>query len=284
MRIDSHQHFWQYNPTDYVWMSEEHAVIRRDFLPNNLQPLLAAANIEGTIAVQARQQLQETDFLLDLAASNALIKGVVGWIPLYDNAAEEYIAAYAQHTTIVGFRHVVHDEPDDNFILRPDFNAGIQVLTRYPLCYDLLIFERHLPQSLVFVDKHPSLSIIVDHIAKPRIRKNEFDQTWAKNIRLLAKRDHVCCKLSGLVTEVRDANWDADLLQPYFDTVLEAFGSSRLLFGSDWPVCLLRSEYEQWVATVATLIERLSPNEQAAIMGGNAERVYLKNKQRVIAD
>ncbi|MBU3743092.1 MAG: amidohydrolase [Sediminibacterium sp.] len=278
MRIDSHQHFWQYNPTDYVWMSEAHSVIRRDFLPEDLQPILEAGNIGGTIAVQARQQIEETDFLLELADQNELIKGVVGWIPFCDKGAADYIATYAQHRKIVGFRHVLHDEPDDNFMLRPDFTAGIQALSRFPLCYDLLIFERHLPQSIVFVDKYPSLSIIVDHIAKPRIRRNEFDHAWAKNIRLLGERDHVCCKLSGLVTEVRDASWDTELLQPYFDTVLDAFGADRLLYGSDWPVCLLRSEYLQWVTTVSTLIEKLSLSEQAAIMGGNAARVYLKNQ------
>jgi L-fuconolactonase len=161
-------------------------------------------------------------------------------------------------------------------MLRSDFNEGIRLLTRYALCYDLLIFERHLPQSIEFVDRHPSLSIIVDHIAKPRISKNEFDHTWANNIRQLAKRDQVSCKLSGLVTEVRDADWNTELLKPYFDAVLEAFGPKRLLFGSDWPVCLLRSEYETWLRVVSELIAPLSVSEQEAIMGGNTARIYLK--------
>jgi L-fuconolactonase len=276
MRIDSHQHFWKYNSEDYPWITDAHAVIKRDFLPEDLSPLLKAANLNGCVAVQAVQQLSETDFLLQLAESDSSILGVVGWVPFCDANVEDHIARYAENSKTVGFRHIIQDEPDNHFMLRSDFNEGIRLLTRYELCYDLLIFERHLPQSFAFVDKHPELSIIVDHIAKPRIRKNEFDHSWAKNIRLLAKRDHVCCKLSGLVTEVRDVDWDSELLQPYFNTVLEAFGPMRLLFGSDWPVCLLRSEYETWLQVVSDLIAPLSSAEQAAIMGENAARIYLK--------
>ncbi|MFZ9299405.1 MAG: amidohydrolase family protein [Chitinophagaceae bacterium] len=273
--IDSHQHFWQYNTTDYIWMSEEHNVIRRDFLPDDLQPLLTAGKIDGTIAVQARQLQSETDFLLDLANRYPLIKGVVGWIPLCDTNIEAYLDQYAHHDHIVGFRHVVHDEPDDHFILRPDFNAGIKALSSYSLVYDILIFERHLPQSIEFVDKHPNLSMVVDHIAKPKIRKDVFDHAWAANIKKLGERDHVSCKLSGMVTEVRDNSWDVDLLKPYFDVVLEAFGTDRILFGSDWPVCLLGTSYAKWLETVHLLISSLSPSEQSAIMGKNAQRIYL---------
>lgn len=275
MRIDSHQHFWKYNASDYVWMSDEHQVIRKDFLPEDLQPLLDAKAIDGTIAVQARQMLTETDFLLDLADKYSIIKGVVGWIPLCDPNAEDYLAQYAVQKKIVGFRHVVHDEADENFILRADFNAGIKAMSRYALCYDILIFEKHLPQTIQFVDKHPGLTMIVDHIAKPRIQHNAFDHQWAKHIRRLAERDHVCCKLSGMVTEVSDTQWDEELLRPYFDVVLEAFGADRILFGSDWPVCLLESEYSTWVDTIASLIKGLTPTEQSAIMGRNAARVYL---------
>ena len=276
MRIDSHQHFWKYNSEDYPWITDAHAVIKRDFLPEDLSPLLKAANLNGCVAVQAMQQLSETDFLLQLAENNPSIVGVVGWVPFCDANVEAHIARYAENSKTVGFRHIIQDEPDNHFMLRSDFNDGIRLLTRYSLCYDLLIFERHLPQSIAFVDKHPRLSIIVDHIAKPRIRKNEFDHSWAKNIRLLAKRDHVCCKLSGLVTEVRDVDWDAELLQPYYDTALEAFGANRILFGSDWPVCLLRSQYEQWLQFVTSMIAPLTAAEQAAIMGENAARIYLK--------
>jgi L-fuconolactonase len=278
MRIDSHQHFWNYNDTDYVWMVDAYAYCRRDYLPADLAPLLVAGQIDGSIAVQARQFVKETDFLLALAADNAFIKGVVGWIPLCDASVERHLERYAGHAQIVGFRHVVHDEPDDDFILRPDFNAGVKALSRYPLCYDILIFERHLPQTIAFVDQHPSLSMVVDHIAKPRIRRDAFDGAWAANIKRLALREHVTCKLSGMVTEVEGDTWDEALLKPYFETVLEAFGPERLMFGSDWPVCLMRSTHTTWVETVQSLLAPLTPSEQEAIMGGTANRVYLKGR------
>ncbi|MCU0784913.1 MAG: amidohydrolase family protein [Verrucomicrobia bacterium] len=278
MKIDSHQHFWKYNRTDYVWMTDDYAYCRRDFLPVDLAPLLEAGQLDGSIAVQARQFIKETDFLLELAAVNSIIKGVVGWIPLCDPGVERYLERYAGHLKIVGFRHVIHDEADDQFILRPDFNAGIKALSRYPLCYDVLIFQRHLPQTIEFVDRHPDLRIVIDHIAKPRIRRDSFDQAWAANIKRLAQRENVTCKLSGMVTEVADDAWNEALLKPYFETVLEAFGPERLMFGSDWPVCLMRSAHTKWVETVHSFIAPLSIPEQDAIMGGTAERVYLRDR------
>ncbi len=277
MKIDSHQHFWQYNASDYVWMSEAHNVIRRNFLPEDLRPLLDACGIDGTIAVQARQMLAENDFLLELSSQNPMIMGVVGWIPLCDPNVDNYLAHYALHHKIVGFRHVLHDEPDDDFMLRKDFNEGVTALSRYNLCYDVLIFEKHLPQTIQFVDQHPGLTLIIDHIAKPRIREGDFDFQWEKNIRQLAEREHVNCKLSGMVTEVSGGKWDFALLKPYFEVVLEAFGPDRLMFGSDWPVCLLQSEYHQWLETVINFIGKLSESEKSAIMGGNAARIYLKH-------
>lgn len=274
MRIDSHQHFWQINNTDYVWMGEEHASIRKDFLPDDLSPLLADCGFDGCLAVQARQRLEETDFLLGLAAQHACIKGVVGWIPLCEPDAQRHLETCASQAGIVGFRHVVHDEPDDDFLLRPDFNAGVRALTAHSLCYDILIFERHLPQTIAFVDRHPQQRMVVDHIAKPRIRGKCFDETWATHMKSLARRENVTCKWSGVVTEVRDPTWDCTLLQPYFDTVLEAFGPERIMFGSDWPVCLLRSDYAQWVRATHSLIAPLSPSEQSEIMGQTAVRVY----------
>lgn len=276
MRIDSHQHFWKYNPTDYVWMNDEHTIIKKDFLPADLLPLIHAAQIDGSIAVQARQTLEETDFLLQLAKDNAFIKGVVGWIPLCDANAAGYIDQYAEQKNIVGFRHVIHDEADEQFILRPDFNKGIIALSRYALCYDVLIFEKHLPQTIQFVDQHPEQLMVIDHIAKPRIRHNDFDYAWAANIKRLGERAHVNCKLSGMVTEVQGYMWNEELLKPYFEVVLEAFGPDRILFGSDWPVCLLGSTYSKWVDVVTSLISPLTQSEQAAIMGGTAERIYLK--------
>ena len=278
MKIDSHQHFWQYNEFDYVWMSEAHNVIKKNFLPDDLQPLLKENNLDGSIAVQARQTIAETNFLLGLASNNSIIKGVVGWLPLCETDVEGLIEKYTAEKNIVGFRHVIHDEPDDLFILRKDFNNGIKCLKNHSLCYDILIFEKHLPQTIKFVDQHPEINMVIDHIAKPRISLSKFDHTWAENIKQLAARENVTCKLSGMVTEVIDGKWDTSLLQPYFDIVLEAFGPDRLMFGSDWPVCLIQSNYTKWVDTIKSFITPLSLFEQSAIMGGNVKRIYLSNK------
>ena len=277
MKIDSHQHFWKYNEKDYVWMSEEHDIIKKDFLPENLLVLMEEAQIDGSIAVQARQSIVETNFLLALASSNSFIKGVVGWLPFCESAVEDLIDKYAAEKKIIGFRHVVHDEIDNDFILRKDFNKGIKCLSRYSLCYDVLIFEKHLPQTMLFVDQHPNLSMVIDHIAKPRIQLNNFDHTWAKNMQSLAERENVTCKLSGMVTEVINNKWNYAVLKPYFDVILEVFGPDRIMFGSDWPVCLLQSTYNKWVETVATFISPLTISEQSAIMGGTAERIYLNH-------
>lgn len=276
MRIDSHQHFWNYEPSEFGWISEHHKAIRRDFLPSDIVPLLSDTEINGTIAVQSRQSINETDFLLALASQHSSVLGVVGWIPFCDPGVIDHLEKYAFNQKIIGFRHVLHDEPDDDFILRKDFNNGISLLSQYNLCYDLLIFEKHIPQTIQFVDQHPGLPMVVDHIAKPRIQHGNFDLRWEKNIRQLAERDNVCCKLSGMVTEVVGDEWDVELLKPYFDVVLEAFGPDRLMFGSDWPVCLLRAEYLDWVGTVESMISTLSESEQAGIMGENAKRFYLE--------
>lgn len=276
MKIDSHHHLWAINDTDYVWMSDAHAAIRRDFLSAELDATMDASGIDGTVAVQARQLVEETDFLLGLADANPRIKAVVGWVPLCVDGGEPFLEEFAAHPKLAGVRHVVHDEPDDDFILRADFNAGIRNLAKYGLRYDILVFWKHLPQTIRFVDMHPEQPFIVDHIAKPRIRKGEFDAEWAAGIRELAKREHVSCKLSGVLTEVRVDAWDIELIRPYFDTVWEAFGPERLMFGSDWPVCLLRSSHAEWTNLAAELTQDLSADEQAAFWGGNAARVYLK--------
>jgi len=274
MRIDSHHHLWAINDTDYVWMSDAHAAIRRDFLSNELNATMDASGIDGTVAVQARQMVGETDFLLELADANSRIRAVVGWVPLCEKGGEPFLEKYAAHPKLVGVRHVVHDEPDDDFILRQDFNEGIRNLAKYNLRYDILIFWKHLPQTIRFADMHPEQPFIVDHIAKPRIKRGAFDTEWADGIRELAKREHVSCKLSGVLTEVRDDSWDTDLIQPYFETVWEAFGPDRLMFGSDWPVCLLRSSHAEWTRLADDLTRELSTDEQAAFWGGNAARIY----------
>lgn len=273
-RIDSHHHLWAVNDTDYVWMTDEHAVIRRDFLPADAEPLFEAAGIDGSVVVQARQMVKETEWLLGLAEEKDWMRGVVGWVPLAENAGEPHLERFAPHPKLCGVRHVVHDEPDDDFILGADFNQGVSRLANYGLVYDILIFWKHLPQTIRFVDRHPGQVFVVDHIAKPRIRKAEFDEEWATGIRDLARRENVSCKVSGMLTEVRDEDWEIDLLRPYFETVLEAFGPSRIMYGSDWPVCLLRAGYAEWAEVAAGLTASLSADEQAAFRGGNAARVY----------
>jgi L-fuconolactonase len=191
-----------------------------------------------------------------------------------ENGGEPWLEKYAEHPKLVGVRHVVHDEPDDDFILRPDFNEGIRNLKKHDLLYDILIFWKHLPQTIRFVDMHPEQPFVVDHIAKPRIVAGAFDSEWAAGIRELARRDNVSCKISGMITEVRDVEWNADALRPYFETVLEAFGPQRVMYGSDWPVCLLRGSYASWVRAVGELASSLSADEQTALWSGNAERIY----------
>ncbi len=274
MRIDSHHHLWAINATDYVWMSDAHAAIRQDFLAPELNAALDEAGIDGTVAVQARQMAAETEFLLACADAVPRVRGVVGWVPLAERGGEPWLGRFAAHPALRGVRHVVHDEPDDDFILRPDFNAGIRNLARYGLVYDILIFRRHLPQAIAFVDRHPGQPFVVDHLAKPCIARARFDAGWAAGIRELARRGHVSCKVSGMLAEVRDADWDIDLLRPCFETVLEAFGPERVMFGSDWPVCLLRAGYGEWAAAAAALAAPLSADEQAAFWGGNATRIY----------
>jgi len=274
MRIDSHHHLWAINDTDYVWMGDEHEVIRRDFLLDDLKEVCDESRIDGTVVVQARQIVEESEWLLSLADQSELIRGVVGWVPLMENAGEPFLERFAAHSKLKGVRHVVHDEPDDDFILGADFNRGIESLAKYDLVYDVLIFWKHLQQTIRFVDQHPQQAFVVDHIAKPRIIGGEYDRDWDRGIRELAKREHVSCKISGMLTEVRDEAWSLDQLQPYFDAIFEAFGPQRVMYGSDWPVCLLREPYAKWAKTAGQLSASLSEDEQAAFWGGNAARIY----------
>jgi L-fuconolactonase len=273
MVIDSHQHFWRYTPAEYGWISDGMAVIRRDFLPEHLLAEMTAAGVDGAISVQARQTLDETVWLLDLARQCDRLRGVVGWVPLCDPAVEGVLERLAPAPALCAVRHVVQGEPDDEFILRPDFNRGIAALRRFNLTYDILVFERHLPATLRFVDRHPEQRFAVDHIAKPRVRAG-LVEPWASRMRDLAQRPNVWCKLSGLVTEADPHAWTVEQLRPYLQTVLEAFGPERVLFGSDWPVCLVACPYGRWLDIVRRAIADFTPAEQAAILGGNALRAY----------
>jgi L-fuconolactonase len=273
MRIDSHHHFWRYDATEYDWIGDSMSAIRRDYLPADLEPEIRAAGIDGVISVQVRQTIEETRWLLALANEHEFIRGVVGWVPLADPAIGQHLDALADEAKLKGVRHIVQGEPDENFILGDDFNRGVAALKDYKLAYDVLIYERRLPQAIVFVDRHPQQVFILDHLAKPRVKENELEP-WRTNIRRLAERENVYCKLSGLVTEADWQHWTEPQLLPYLETVVDAFGPRRLMFGSDWPVSLLATSYRGWHDLVARLCSRLSANEQARTFGETAAEAY----------
>ena len=272
MVIDSHHHFWNYDHVEFDWIDDSMGTIRRSFLPNDLRAEIDQVGIDGVVSVQARQILEETDFLLEQANANDFIKGVVGWIPLADTNITEVLDRYKNADKLKAVRHVVQGEPD-GFLDGDAFNRGIQALQAQGLVYDVLIFERQLEETIRFVDRHPKQVFVLDHIAKPKIKINQLDP-WQANIRELAKRDNVRCKLSGMVTEANFENWTEQQLRPYLDTVLAAFGPERLMFGSDWPVCLVASTYKRWHDLICEYIQPLSSDEKASIMGDTAIRVY----------
>lgn len=273
MIIDSHHHYWHYNPVDYDWIDDSMKVIRADFLPEKLEKTIQEAGVDGVVSVHARQSVQETDWLIEMAHQHSFMKGVVGWLPLMNEEIETYLIKYSGEPLLKGLRHVVQGEMDPDFILGSDFNRGVSLLKKYHLVYDILVFERQLPNTIRFVDRHPHQSFVLDHIAKPLIGSNELSP-WKENIRELARRENVSCKLSGMVTEADFNHWTTEQLQPYWEVVLEAFGPDRLLFGSDWPVCLVATSYKSWADLVRKNISHFSETEQAKIMGGNAVKIY----------
>jgi L-fuconolactonase len=272
-RIDAHHHLWRYTPEEYGWINEQMGVLRRDFLPGDLKPLLERAGIAGAVLVQARQTLEETDWLLQQAEEAPWIRGVVGWAPIASPEFPEMVKDFQQREKLKGVRHLIQDEPDDEFILDAAFNRGIRAMRDSGLVYDIVIHARHLQPTLKFVDMHPDQPFVLDHCAKPVIVK-DAREPWASRMRELARRPNVVCKISGLVTEADWQRWTAAHLEPYWRVVLEAFGPERLLFGSDWPVSLLASEYQRWVDTVSEWTAPLSAREREAIWGENAVRVY----------
>lgn len=273
MKIDAHQHFWKYTPQEFGWISDEMAVIRRDFLPADLQPELKKAGFDGSIAVQAPQTEEETRFLLDLADHYSFIKGVVGWVDLQAANVEERLSVFARHPKLCGIRHVVQAEPDDHFLLKPAFKHGVSLLDKFKLTYDILIYPKQLPAAIEFVQAFPKQKFVLDHIAKPFI-KDHILEPWATHIRRLATHENVHCKLSGMVTEADWQHWKKNDFTPYLETVLEAFGTHRLMIGSDWPVCRVAGEYTQVMQLVQEFISTLSTEEQARILGGNAIGFY----------
>jgi L-fuconolactonase len=272
-RLDSHQHFWRYDPRHFGWVSADMAAIRRDFLPGDLRPLLDSTGFEGTVAVQARQSTEETRWLLDLAREHGWIEGVVGWVDLRSPDLPAQLEEFTRDAKLVGVRHVVHDEPDDAFMLRPDFMRGIGALAEWGLTYDLLLFPRHLPVAAKLVDAFPEQVFVLDHLAKPHIATGELE-SWARDLRELARRPCVTCKLSGMVTEANWSGWRTEDFVPYLDVALEAFGAERVMIGSDWPVCTVAGTYGDVAAIVTEYVARLSADEQAAVCGGNCARIY----------
>ena len=273
MRIDSHQHFWRYSPAEYAWIDDSMAALRRDFLPADLKREMDRAGIDACVAVQARQTLDETRWLLGLAGSNPFIAAVVGWIDLQADDVAAQIEQFAAHPKLVGVRHIVQDEPHDRFLLRPAFCRGISMLEDLDLTYDILIYPRHLPVALEFVSRFRTQRFVLDHLAKPAIRTGEIRE-WERNLRELAKAPNVFCKLSGLVTEADWTRWTPAEIRPCLDVAFECFGAHRLLVGSDWPVCTLAADYGRTMSLVTDYLESRPASERDAVMGGNAARFW----------
>jgi L-fuconolactonase len=271
--IDAHQHLWRYLPSGPAWMADGMEALQRDFLLNDLRTVTAEAGVTGTIAVETERTTAETNWLSKVASSDDLICGVVGWAPLTtaDVASElERIAALPKMKAV---RHPIHDEPDDQFVLRDDFNRGIAELKRLDLGYDILIFEKHLPQTIQFVGRHPDQIFILDHVAKPRIRDRVL-APWQANIQELALRPNVYCKLSGMVTEARWKQWQPGDFRSYLDAVVEAFGPERVMIGSDWPVCTLSGDYASTMRVVIDYSRQFPAVVQDGILGENCARFY----------
>jgi L-fuconolactonase len=273
MKIDAHQHFWQYDPADYGWIGEGMAVLKKDRLPADLAPLLQAEGIAGTVAVQARQSLAETEWLLALSGQHAFIRGVVGWVDLCSPDVRGQLERFSENPRLRGVRHVLQDERDDRFMLRDDFRRGLAHLAEFRLAYDLLIFPRHLPVACELVAQFPEQPFVLDHIAKPAIKDHTLSP-WDQELRRLAAFPNVCCKVSGLVTEADWQAWQPADFRPYLDAVFAAFGPRRIMFGSDWPVCTLAASYAQVAALAGEYLRQLSPAEQAEVLGGTAARFY----------
>jgi L-fuconolactonase len=272
MRLDAHQHFWKYDKVTHSWITDEMKVIRRDFPAGDLFPLLEEAKIDGTIAVQADETLRETEYLLDLADQNNWIKAVVGWADLGSDQLEDILDQLSAQKKLRGFREVLQSK-DPEYMLRKEFIRGIRKLGKRGYTYDILIFPEHLDASLQLVDKCSDQLFVIDHLAKPKIKEGEWKE-WKKKMVLLAERELVHCKLSGMVTEADLKNWKPEDLQPYLEIAMELFGPKRLMFGSDWPVCLVAGEYEQVFEVVDRFTDSLSAGEKARVMGETAKEFY----------
>jgi L-fuconolactonase len=272
-RVDSHQHFWKFDPVRDSWINDEMSIIQKDFMPPDLDPLLKRNGIEGCIVVQSDQSEKENFFQLENAAHHDFIKGVVGWVDLQSAQVEERLAYFAGFEKMKGFRHVLQGEKDRAFMLRPAFMQGIGLLRKYNFTYDILIFPDQLPHTLELVKAFPEQLFVIDHIAKPCIKTHEI-QEWRKGVGEIAKQENVYCKVSGMVTEADWKKWKKDDFTAYIDAVVNAFGTRRVMFGSDWPVCLVAAEYDQVVGIVSEYFSSFSASEQEEFFGENATKFY----------
>ena len=270
--IDAHHHLWRYSALEYEWIDDTMAELRHDFLIDDLDRELAAARVDGTVVVQARQSEEETQWLLALARETPHLLGVVGWAEIAAGDFERQLEQLAQQRLLVGLRHVVQAEPD-GFLDDEAFNRGIRAMRGKGLAYDILIYERQLEETTRFVDRHPEQMFVLDHLAKPRIAAGEL-QPWRERITAMAQRQNVCCKISGMVTEANPKSWTREQLRPYLDTVVEAFGPERLMAGTDWPVCLVGTSYSGWWEILRGYFSDFSEEERATIFGGCAVKTY----------
>jgi L-fuconolactonase len=273
MRIDAHQHFWVYDQSEYAWIDDSMASLRRDFLPNDLKIELERKGFQGSVAVQARQTLEETRWLLELATDASFILGVVGWVDLRSSNVRSQLEAFAVNPKLVGIRHIVQSEPNDRFLLQPEFLRGISLLEEFDLAYDLLIYPKHLPVAAEFVRRFPRQRFVLDHLAKPPIKSGSL-RPWERGMRELGTIPNVFCKLSGLVTEDDWQNWKPEHIAPYMDVAFESFGPRRLMIGSDWPVCTLAASYTRATDLVESYLSQHATEVQEAALGGNAQQFW----------
>lgn len=272
MKIDAHQHFWIYDPVRDSWIDDRMKELRRDFLPNDLSPVLKKNDIDGCIVIQADQSEHETEFLLSLAENNYFIKGVVGWLDLRADNIEERLAHYSSNIFLRGVRHIVQAESDD-FMLGVKFQNGISLLKQYGLTYDILVFPSQLPAAIQLVNKFPNQKFVLDHMAKPFIKDGKID-AWKKDIELLARSQNVYCKISGMVTEADWKNWKKEDFTKYLDVIFNAFGLDRILYGSDWPLCLLATTYEGQKNIIEEYLDKRSKRDKDLVMGLNSLEFY----------
>ncbi|ALJ01759.1 amidohydrolase (plasmid) [Rufibacter tibetensis] len=273
MRIDAHQHFWQFDPIRDSWITEEMSLIQRDFLPEDLEPVLKRHGFDGCVLVQSAQPENENAFLLEAAQQHGFVKGVVGWVDLMAENVEERLASYTHHEKLKGFRYILQGDPDRAIMLRPEFKRGISHLREYGYTYDVLIYPDQLVYAADLVGAFPDQPFVIDHLAKPYIRSGEVEQ-WKRDIKSIARYGNVWCKVSGLVTEADWRNWNKGDFIPYLESAVEAFGVERLMYGSDWPVCLVAGAYGEILGIVEEYFSSFSKTEQAALLGGNAASFY----------